>query len=61
MAVVTQLIVVVALVHVGALLAAVAGEAVRAAAGVVEEAADAGGQMVAVVAGGTVVGCKISH
>ena len=61
MAVVTQPIVFVALVHVGALLAAVAGEAVRAAAGVVEEAADAGGQRVAVVAGGAVVGCKISY
>ena len=49
-----------ALVDVGALLAAVAGEAVVAAAGEGEEAADAGGQRVAVVvARGAVVGCKI--
>ena len=53
---VTQLVVV-ALVHVRALfVAAVAGESVRAAARVVEEAADAGGEPVAVVAGGAVIG-----
>ena len=63
MAVVAQsslLHVAVALVDVGALLASVAGEAVVAGAGEGEEAADAGGQRVAVVvARGAVVGCKM--
>ena len=50
----------VALVDVCALLSSVAGESVVAAAGEGEEAADAGGQRVAVVvARGAVVGCKM--
>ena len=54
------LLLAVALVDVFTLLASVAGEAVVAAAGEGEEAADAGGQRVAVVvARGAVVGCKM--